>query len=408
MNRPISRNNTNNRQEKKFLPAEFKIIVKTLAGLEDLLLEEVIKLGGTQPERLIRAVKCTGDLSLVYKLNYLSRLALKVLVPIYNFEARNENQLYNGIKSFDWTKVFGIDQTFAIDGFINQGFTNHSQFIALKAKDGIVDRFRMSYNRRPDVNPVDPDIQLNVHVYKDSCSVSLDSSGESLHKRGYRIKTGQAPINEVLAAGLIQLAGWDTLTAFYDPMCGSGTIPIEAAMLAMNRPAGFYRHHFCFENWTDHDPALWRQIKSEAMRNESAPQGQIIGSDISPQAISVAKQNILNAGLGSKIRLSIKDISEFVPQFSPGTVIMNPPYGERIQTDDIIALYKKIGDAFKSNFTGFSAWTLSSDLYALKFIGLHPSKKITVYNGPLECRFIKFDVYEGSKKLREDSQIPDE
>lgn len=402
MNTPLSRNNSNQRSEKKFLPSEFKIIVKTLAGLEDLLLDEVVKLGGLQPEKLNRAVKCTGDLSVVYRLNYLSRLALKVLIPIYTFDAHDELEFYNGVKSFDWTKVFRVDQTFAIDGFINQGFTSHSQYIALKAKDAIVDRFRASYNRRPDVDPTDPDIQLNVHVFKDNCSISLDSSGESLHKRGYRIKTGLAPINEVLAAGLIQLAGWDKITPFYDPMCGSGTILIEAAMLAMDRPAGFYRHRFCFENWVDHDPALWRQIKSEAMRNESAPQTQIVGSDIAPQSISSARQNILNAGLGSKIRLAIKDISEFIPQFTPGTVIMNPPYGERIQTDDIIALYKKIGDALKNNFTGFSAWALSSDSYALKFIGLHPSRKITVFNGPLECRFIKYDVYEGSKKYSEE------
>lgn len=408
MNRPIPRNNSNQRQEKSFLPSEFKIIIKTLAGLEDLLLEEVVNLGGTQPERLIRAVKCSGDLSVVYRLNYLSRLALKVLVPIYNFEARNENQLYNGIKSFDWTKVFGIDQTFAVDGFINQGFTNHSQYVALKAKDAIVDRFRGSYNRRPDVNPVDPDIQLNVHVYKDNCSVSLDSSGDSLHKRGYRIKTGLAPVNEVLAAGLIQLAGWDKISPFYDPMCGSGTILIEAAMLAMNRPSGFYRHRFCFESWVDHDAALWRQIKSEAMRNEGVPQSQIVGSDISTQAIANARLNIQNAGLGSKIRLALKDVSEFVPQFTPGTVIMNPPYGERMETEDIMSLYKKIGDALKNNFTGFSAWTLSSDLSALKFIGLHPSKKITVFNGPLECRFVKFDVYEGSKRSEENTTLPDE
>ena len=392
------------RQGKQFLPPEFKIIIKTLAGLEDLLFEEVIGFGGQQPERLIRAVKCTGDMSLVYKLNYLSRLALKVLVPVLNFDARNENQLYNGIKNFDWTKVFGVDNTFAIDGFINQGFTNHSQFVALKAKDAIVDRFRVSYNRRPNVDPVAPDIQLNVHIFKDQCTVSLDSSGDSLHKRGYRIKTGIAPINEVLAAGLIQLAGWDKVSPFYDPMCGSGTLLIEAAMLAMNRPSGFYRHHFCFENWADHDPALWRQLKTDAMRNEIQPQAQITGSDIDTHAISISRQNILNAGLGSKIRLAVKDISDFVPQFAPGTVIMNPPYGERITTEDIIALYKKIGDAFKNNFTGFTTWALSSDLYALKFIGLHPSKKLTVFNGPLECRFVRFDVYEGSKKNPDENQ----
>lgn len=380
-------------------------IAKTFAGLEEILAEEIKELGGLNIKILNRAVMFEGNKELLYKTNYLCRTAIRVLVPIAIFRAQNEKELYDEVLKIKWEDYIHLNGTFSIDGITSYSNITHSKYLALKTKDAIADRFREKYGRRPNVDTKDPDVKINVRVFRDECTVSLDSSVESLHKRGYRIGTGPAPLNEVLAAGMILLSGWDRNSNFVDPMCGSGTLPIEAAMFALNIPPAQFRELFGFTRWKDFDKELWQKIKDDAEAARKEFKYEIIGSDRSGRILQVAKENVVSAGLEDEISLRARYIDDVEPPQGGGVMITNPPYGERIKVEDIKKLYSEIGDAMKTKFEGYSAWIISSDKEALKFIGLRPSRKITLFNGPLESGFYKFDIYKGTKKVHKRKRI---
>lgn len=375
-----------------------KFVAKTSAGLETVLAEEIKQLGGQNIEISTRAVLFEGDKKLLYSANYELRTALRILCPIATFKAANEQQLYDAVQQLNWHEHLDIGQTFAIDGVVSGSRFNHSQYVALKAKDAIVDQFRDRFGSRPSVNTLDPDLRINIHIQEDQLTISFDSSGESLHKRGYRYQVDKAPMNEVLAAGLILLSGWKADCNFVDAMCGSGTIPIEAAMIAMNIPAGYYRSSFGFMKWKDFDKELWDEVWKTANDKIKDTEIEIFASDRSVRAVDIARNNFEKAHLHKDIRLFKKHLDQLSPPAAPGILILNPPYGERLEEHDLKALYSNIGDSLKKQFNGYEAWIISSDFSALKHIGLKPSKKITVYNGPLECRFVKFEVFSGKHK----------
>lgn len=376
----------------------FPITAKTILGLEEILAEEIRLQGGTDIEIIHRGVKFSGTQEVLYACNYNCRTALRFLKPLWEFTATDDKELYNKCLKLPWDTLMDLDNTFAIDGAVfNSGIT-HSMYAALKTKDAIADYFRNKYDKRPSVDTDYPHIRLNVHINRDHCTISLDSSGTSLHLRGYKIAPGPAPVSEVLASGLILLSGWDKKKTFIDPMCGSGTILIEAAMIANKVPSGYYRQYFGFEKWKDFDPALWETVKEKSKPVEESSPPKIIGGDMSSLAMRTTRKNISNSGLEKFISLHPTSFEKL--KRPPGDVhlLMNPPYGERIKSDDIIGLYQMIGDTLKNNFQNAEAWIISGDLNAMKFIGLRPSKKIRIFNGPLECRFMKYELYEGSRK----------
>jgi len=374
------------------------LIAKTIAGLEETLAAELTALGAQDVKVITRAVSFSGDNRLLYEANLWCRTALRILKPLYAFPAATNDQLYQNIFNYPWEDIFTVDNTIAIDSVVNDSSFTHSHFVSQKVKDAIADRFRSKTGTRPSVNIENPDIRINIHIYRDVCDVSLDSSGESLHKRGYRVAGGLAPLSEVLAAGLVLLSGWDKQKNFIDPMCGSGTILIEAALIALNIAPGSFKKSFAFMNWKDYDASLWQQIKISALEKHKESNVYITGSDIEARVIRSARGNIIEAGLQKVIGLQVSPFADFKPPDGGGVMVMNPPYGERLEQEDIVAFYKSIGDSLKKNYAGYDAWIISSDLNAMKFIGLKPTRKIPVFNGPLECRFMKFSVYAGSKK----------
>lgn len=376
----------------------YTMIAKTFYGLEAELAKELKAIGATEIEEISRAVSFKGDLECMYKANYLCYTALRILKPIAKFEVEDENDLYNEVKRIQWWNYMDVDQTLAINSVVSYSNITHSQYASLKSKDAIADGFREKFRRRPSVDLDNPDLRINIHIYKNQCTVSLDSSGSSLHKRGYRGVVDKAPLNEVLAAGLIKLSGWEGQTNFYDPMSGSGTLLIEAAMQARNTPAGHYRSSFGFMEWKDYDEKLWNKIVKEASENLKDFEYKIIGTDHSMKAVEFAKRNIRSAGFERYIEIKRSKLQNFELPISEGLMVTNPPYGERLEEDDIVELYKMIGDQLKQKFQGFNAWILSGNLDALKFVGLRPSRKIQVYNGAIECKFAKFEIYKGSKK----------
>ena len=381
------------------LENNFEIIGKTLAGFEDILLQEVSELGIKNAEKINRGIKLNGSISDLYMLNYQSSLALRFLVPINSFSAHNEEQLYRGVKHYDWSKVFNLDQTFAVDATTFHSRLDHSLYVALKSKDAIADQFREKFNKRPNVDAEDPDIRINIHLVGNKCTVSLDSSGRSLHIRGYKNKNGIAPLNEVLAAGMIRLSGWDQKTKLLDPMCGSGTLLTEAAMLYYNVPAGKFRRKFCFQKWNNFNADLFSGIKKEADNKIiTKPDGIIEGSDKDRRCIPDTRSNLAGCGLSQMVNIKKEDFFESKGAADEGMIIMNPPYDERIKLDDAKEFYQSIGNTLKHNYEGYTAWILSGDMESAKHIGLKPSRKIKLYNGQLECKFLKFELYSGSKK----------
>lgn len=377
-----------------------EIQIKTFYGLENVLAEEIKKLGGRDVKVLSRAVTCVGDLGFLYKINYSARTALKIIVPILTFKAFDEDRFYKRLRKFRWDEVLKPNQTFAIDVTMNSERFRNSHFMTLKMKDAIVDYFRDEYNSRPSIDTDDPDIKFNLHIDRELVTISLDSSGDPLFKRGYRIRQTSAPINEVLAAGMLQMAGWDGKGNFLDPMCGSGTLPIEAAMVALNLPAQLFRKKFGFENWQNYDDALFKQIKEARMKRVREFDGKIVGYDISALALSIARENVENAELEDVITLQKQDFFKSTKELFPLLIVFNPPYNERLKISDE-DFYKKIGDTFKANYPNTLAWLISADLEAPKKIGLRPSRKIKLFNGKLECRFLQYEMYEGTKKRKE-------
>ncbi|MBI9036996.1 MAG: methyltransferase [Bacteroidales bacterium] len=376
-----------------------QLLAKTLFGLEQVLADELKAIGADDIELLKRAVSFTGDKEIMYRANYCCRTALRVLKPIAKFKVNSADELYNNVKRINWPQYLDLNGTFAIDETVGSSVFLHTKFVALKAKDAIADRFRMKFGKRPSVDVKNPDLRINIHIYKDDCTISIDSSGDPLYKRGYRILTDKAPINEILAAGMVLLSGWEKDCNFIDPMCGSGTILIEAAMIANNISPGIFRH-FGFEKWNDFDKKLWKKITEDETSKQCDFKFEIVGSDRSYKAIEIARQNLKAANLQNHIILFHNSIEKQTPPKAKGIMITNPPYGERMEVNDQIELYKKIGDSLKKNYAGYSAWLISSDFNALKYIGLRPSRRIALYNGQLECRYLRFDIYEGSKKQK--------
>ena len=378
---------------------ETKIICKTFQGLEEVLVDELTALRAKNIEIIKRAIVCDYDKELLYRCNIELRTCLKVLVPLFEFESNSPEDLYGFAIRIPWEDYFTIDQTFAIDFTIQSEFFTHSQFASLKLKDAICDRFRKFHDdKRPDVNPEKPDILFNLHINKDKVTISLDSSGDSLHKRGNRIDQDIAPINEVLAAGLILMSKWDRQSHFVDAMCGSGTIVIEAASLAINKAPNLDRNYFCFKNWKNYEKTLYNDICTELELKIQEFPYKIIGSDNNKKAIYIAQNNIKKAGFTKLIEVRETSIQKMIPPMGKGTLIINPPYGERMETYQIDLLYKQIGDAFKQHFTGYTCGIISNNFAGLKLIGLKPMKKYQVINGKLECVFYLYEMYEGSKR----------
>ena len=376
----------------------FKIIAKTFLGLEDILKKEIEDLGATKVNKLNRAVEFEGDLELLYTANLKLRTALSVLVPIANFKAKDNQMLYDNIFDIAWERYFNLHQTFAVYAVIHSSFFSHSGFVALKSKDAIADHFRDKYGERPDVDPKFADIKIVVHIQEDKVSISIDTSGKALFQRGYKTEITQAPINEVLAAGIIQLSGWKKDKAFIDPMCGSGTFLIEAAMIAANFPANLLRQRFGFQNLRGYDKDLWKEIVDKAALEINKDIVPIIGNDIDEDAIIVAQNNINNAGFGKQIQLKTGNFTDLENNLEEGIIITNPPYDQRLKESDITTLYKSLGDTFKTNFKGFDCWVFSANIKALKNLGLKARKKTKLMNGSLDAELHLFEIYEGSKK----------
>ncbi len=382
----------------------FPLIAKTVAGLEEVLARELETLGADDIMKLNRAVSFTGDTEIMYRINYACRTALRVLKPVFHFEIQEQKDLYEQIFEFPWENHLDAEHSFSIDAVISYTVFTNSQFVAQRSKDAIADRLREKLGKRPSVDLENPDLKINVHLFKDSCTVAFDSSGQSLHRRGYRKSTGPAPINEVLAAGLVQLSEWDPVTPLYDPMCGSGTLLIEAAMLAKNMPAGFFREEWGFMKWRDFDPVLWEKVKEECRSLVSEVKLNLYGTDRAERAIDSARENLRFTGLYDDIFLKVVSFEDATPPFEKGFIISNPPYDERLKIEDSLVFYKMIGDTLKRKYAGYTAWFISSDLESIKFIGLRPSRRIPVFNGPLECRFVKFDMFAGKKGYNETAE----
>lgn len=372
------------------------MIAKTFHGLEKVLAKELEELGAENIELETRAVKFTGDKELLYKANFALRTAIKILKPILVFNAKNDVELYKAVDQIDWKDYLSRGDTLVVDSVINSQYFNHSQFVSQKIKDAIVDQLRKKTGRRPSVDTQNPTLRLNFHVFGENCTLSLDSSGESLHKRGYRTDGHVAPLNEVLAAGMILLTGWNGNSDFYDLMCGSGTILIEAAMIAYNIKPGVFRSHYAFEKWKDFDIDMFESVYDQ-FEEVDFPHS-IYGSDYSAKTVSLARTNIKNALLEKRIEVNTKSFFDYT--FNRwGTLIINPPYGERMGSNNLNNFYKRIGDKLKKDFSNWHAWIISSNKEALKNVGLRTSKKYTLYNGNLECKFNKYELYPGTKKL---------
>ena len=382
---------------------EFSMLAKTFKGLEQVLAKELIELGANNVQIERRAVSFTGDLRMLYTANFCLRTASRVLVPIATFKAKKTDDIYEQVKALNWAEYMTPKTTFQIDATVYSDLFRHSQFITYRVKDAIVDYWMEHGGVRPSVQLTNPDIYLNIHIAGDSVTLSLDSSGESLHKRGYRVANTQAPINEALAAGMLLLAGWQGQGDFYDPMCGSGTLLIEAALIARNIAPGIYRKGFAFEKWANFDADLFEDIYSDDSRERDF-QHKIYGSDAGFYAVQVATKNIESANLQRDIEVKQIRVQELKTENGKGKtegalVMMNPPYGERLSQDkDVLRLYQDIGTTLKHQFCGATAWIISSNEEALKCIGLRPAKRVRLMNGELECLFNQYELFKGDRK----------
>lgn len=377
----------------------FPLTATTFHGLEQVLADELKTLGATDIEIGKRAVYFTGNQELLYKANLCLRTAIRILKPIAEFRVRHESPLYNKIQKIDWSKYMDVTDTLAVDSVVSSNYFKHSKYVALKVKDAIVDQFRERFKKRPNVNTLNPTLRINIHLMDDNCIVSLDSSGDSLHKRGYRTEPYKAPLNEVLAAGMILLSGWKADCDLIDGMCGSGTILIEATKYARNIAPNKYRREFGFKNWKDYDAQLWETVHQEAVAAERPFTHTIKGFDIAFQAVRISERNIERAHLAGEIAVKRKDFEKNIPTSKKGILLLNPPYGERIDQYNINAFYAMIGDHLKDAFTGWDVWMISSNMEALKSVGLRPSQKVMLYNGALECSFRHYEMYKGTREV---------
>jgi len=380
---------------------DFKMVATTLFGLEEVLATELKNLGAQNVEAGVRNVSFFGDKGFMYKANLALRTAIRILKPIKSFKVFDEDDLYKKLQEINWERIMNVDSTFSIGAVVNsKHFTTNSHYISLKSKDAIADYFRHKYHKRPNVDTKHPDVKIHVHIQKDYCTVSLDSSGMSLHKRGYRTATNIAPINEVLAAGLVLLSGYTGDCNFIDPMCGSGTILIEAAMIANNIPANINRVEFAFEKWKNYDEDLFFVIQESLLKKVKESHFKIMGFDKAPSAIRKANDNIKNANLSEFVGVHHVNFFNSVKEVFGKTIILfNPPYGERLSID-VKEFYKKIGDTLKHGYPDSTVWFITSDMEALKYVGLRTSKRIPLKNADLDCKFVRYDMYEGSRKAK--------
>lgn len=375
-----------------------RFVAKTLYGLEKVLSEELISLGALEVQTGNRAVLFKGDMNLLYRANYCVRTALSILMPIAEFRIRSKDDLYNEGLKIEWDRFMDPDDTFSIVPVINSPHFGHTGYAGLILKDALADSFRNKTGRRPSVDSGDPRILINLHISNDLATISLDSSVVPLFKRGYRQEQTVAPLNEVLAAGIVLLSGWNMSASLTDPMCGSGTIPIEAGLIACNIPPGKFRQFFGFQRWKDFDEDLFEKIKHDCNSQIVLSSVKIFGSDISEQTLQHARANVAKAELSDAISLEVSDFKNLKSVDDNGFVFLNPPYGQRIQPEEIDLLYSMIGTTLKHNFTGTTAWLITSNKESLKHVGLKPREKHTLFNGALECVLLKYEMYKGTKK----------
>jgi len=376
---------------------EFKLIAKTFMGLEPVLAKELTQLGANNVEIGRRMVSFTGDKEMMYRANFSLHTAIKILKPINYFKARSADDVYEKIMEMDWSKYLDNERTFTVDAVVFSEDFRHSKFVAYKVKDAIVDQFREKTGKRPNISVANPDIRLHIHIAEDDCTLCLDSSGESLHRRGYRQESVDAPLNEVLAAGMIMMTGWQGDTDFIDPMCGSGTLLIEAALIARNMAPGLFRKEYAFEKWPDFDADLFDRIYNDESQ-EREFKHHIYGYDIDMKAVNTARLNVKAAGLTADITIEQQDFKDFTQPKEKAILVSNPPYGERISTPDLLGTYRMIGERLKHQFVGGEAWILSYREECFEQIGLKPSIKIPVFNGSLECEFRKYQMFDGKMK----------
>lgn len=375
-----------------------KLVAKTLFGLENILAEELDTLGAADIKTANRAVLFSGNKELLYRVNYCSRIALSVLVTVDNFRIRTKEDLYDKASSVDWSELMDADTSFSVMPVVNSNLFTHSGYPALIVKDSVADYFRKKKGRRPSVNSENPDLLINLHISNDNVTISLDSSQVPLYKRGYRKEQGTAPLNEVLAAGILMLSGWDPSSPLFDPMCGSGTILVEAGLIANNIPPGKFRNFFGFTRWKGFDEELFKRVREENDSKIVMGSALISGSDISEPAVQNALANLQSAGLDARIAVDVKDFRDVETSMKNGYLITNPPYGERLKPEDLDKLYSMIGTMLKHSFSGNKAWIITSGKEYLKNIGLKTMAKYTLYNGALECILAGYELYEGSRK----------
>ena len=379
----------------------FKMVAKTFYGFEEILSKELLKLGAQNIEKGSRSVSFYGDKGFMYKANLSLRTAIKILKPIKSFKFKDQDDFYNKIYKVDWEKYLDKDGSFLVSSIVfHSNLFNHSKYVSLKVKDAVVDRFRDLFKFRPNIDLIQPDLKINIHINKNTCNVSLDSSGESLHKRGYKAFGTIAPINEVLAAGIILMSEWKADSDFLDPMCGGGTILIEAAMIACNIAPNLNRKEFAFEKWKDWDEELFELIEKSVIKKAVKFHHKIYGYDISGLAIKKAKENIKNAELEINIIVEKRDFFTTKKKNENNLhVLFNPPYNKRISYD-IKDMYTNIGNTLKNNYSDSNVWLITSNIEAIKNIELHPSKKIKLFNANLESRLVNYEIYKGSKKIK--------
>lgn len=376
---------------------EFELIAKTFMGLESVLAKELTQLGANEVQIGRRMVSFMGDKEMMYRANFQLHTAIRILKPIKHFKALSADDVYREVQKIDWSEYIGLDKTFAVDSVVFSEEFRHSKFVAYKVKDAIVDQFREKTGKRPNISVANPDIRLNIHIAEDKCTLSLDSSGESLHRRGYRQESVEAPLNEVLAAGMILMTGWQGETDFIDPMCGSGTLLVEAALIAHNMAPGLFRKEYAFEKWPDFDSDLFDRIYNDDS-SEREFTHHIYGYDVDIKAVNTARLNVRAAGLLNDITVEEADFKNFTQPKEKSIIVTNPPYGERISTPDLLGTYKMIGERLKHQFLNNDAWILSYREECFDQIGLKPSIKIPVYNGSLECEFRKYQIFDGKMK----------
>ena len=373
---------------------EFELIAKTFQGLEEVLAQEITELGADNVQIGRRMVSFTGDKAMMYRANFCLRTAVRILKPIKHFRAKDADEVYEAVRKIDWSQYLSVDTTFAVDTVIFSPEFRHSKFVAYKVKDAIVDYFRDTTGERPNIRITNPDVKLNIHIAEEDCTLSLDSSGESLHLRGYRVASVEAPINEVLAAGLIKLTGWQADCDFIDPFCGSGTFLVEAALMARNIYPGVFRKEFGFEKWKDFDPDLLQAIYEDDSQ-EREFHHHIYGYDLNVPAVEAAQKNARSAGVDDIVTVQQQDFRKFTRPEQKSLMVTNPPYGERLTPPDLLNLYQTIGKTLKHEFSGNEAWVISSKQELFDNIGLRPSFKVQIFNGKLDCDFRKYQLLEG-------------